>query len=92
MKNSSSIEKKFKVNWYFLIAFISIVNLGGLQIGYILSSANQTAMTFNVIFGWKDKSQQALFQTLIGSSIVLGLALGAIGAGWIVGKGRLLSF
>jgi hypothetical protein len=44
-------------------------------------------MIFNIKFKW-DEDEATFFQTMIGSSVVLGLSLGAITAGGVVGLGR----
>jgi MFS family permease len=46
----------------------------------------------NVKFGWVTKHDQSLYQTLIGSSAVLGLTLGAVSGGKIVTIGRRKSY
>ena len=47
--------------------------------------------TLNQKYGWTTDSEKALHQSLIGSSIFVGMALGAFSAGKIIPYGRRLA-
>ena len=59
--------------------------------GYSISCANQLSDTFNAKYHWDTKSAQDLHQSLIGSSCVLGMTIGASSAGKIIAIGRRLT-
>ena len=62
---------------------MTVILLGGIQIGFSLSSANQLATLLNLKYGWPE-DKQAFHQSLIGSSIVVGLTVGAMIGGKVI--------
>jgi len=68
----------------FLWTFITILNLSGAQIGYIVSYQNNLAPTFKAKFGWDDGYQTDIHNSLLGASVVIGLAFGAICGGKLI--------
>lgn len=56
--------------------------------GYATPSANQLSETLNAKYGWTTDSEKALHQSFIGSSVVVGMAVGAFCAGKLIQSGR----
>lgn len=72
----------------FLWVFISVLNLTGAQIGYIVAYQNQLSACFKAKFGWQDGYDTDIHNSLLGCSVVVGLALGAICGGRLIQIGR----
>ena len=62
-----------------------------MPIGYSTASANQVTDTLNQKYGWTTEHEKSLHQSLIGTSIVVGMAIGAFTAGKVIPYGRRLS-
>ena len=62
--------------------------IGAWHVGFTIASANQLTTLFNVKYGWTSQSDQTLYQSLIGSSIMVGLSAGAMFGGKIIVIGR----
>ena len=58
-----------------------LMAMGAMSNGYATSSANQVADTLNEKYGWTTDSEKSLHQSFIGTSIVIGMAIGAGSAG-----------
>ena len=67
--------------------FMAAIMMGGFHVGFAIGCANQLATLFDVKYGW-DESQQSLYQSLIGSSVLVGMASGAMIGGKIIRIGR----
>ena len=76
------------VNKGFLTWFIIIMNLPGILLGYAMAYNNQVEMCINVKMGWLSDKDQNYYQSLLGSSVVLGMTLGAVGGGMLMRIGR----
>ena len=61
--------------------------LGAWHVGYSIASANQVATLLNVKYGWTE-AQQPLNQSLIGSSVIVGLCVGSMFGGKVIAIGR----
>ena len=79
--------KQFKGNWNYLVGFISIMIMSGMQIGYTLSCMNSLEEVFEVKFNIRKKDRD-FFQSLFGSSGILGLAIGSQIASYLMKIGR----
>jgi len=62
--------------------------MGMFQLGYVYTATNQTASTLDVQFGLTSKEDQKLYHTVIGSSAVLGAAIGSFAGGKLIQFGR----
>ena len=66
---------------------MAAIMMGGFHLGFAVGCTNQLATLFNVKYGW-DESQQSFYQSLIGSSVIAGMATGALAGGKIIIIGR----
>ena len=71
-----------------IIPFMITLILGSLHVGFSMASANQLAALFNAKYGWVTPADKSLNQSLIGSSVVVGLSCGALSGGKIISIGR----
>lgn len=62
--------------------------IGAMHVGFSMASANQLAPMLDVKYGWDTPSQQALWESLIGSSVLVGLCTGAMFGGKVILIGR----
>jgi MFS family permease len=63
--------------------------MGMFQLGYVYTAANQAYSVLDIKFGIQnDKATKKLYHTLIGSSAVLGAAIGSILGGKLIQYGR----
>ena len=60
----------------------------GLVLGYAMSYANPLNECFNLKFGWSTSAEQASHHSMIGSSLVLGMTIGALFGGVFMRIGR----
>ena len=67
---------------------MALMSCGAMQNGFATPSANQMNNLFDTKYGWESKSSQSLHQSLIGSSVVLGMAAGAYFGGTLMKSGR----
>jgi MFS family permease len=81
-------HKDFRVNMGYLLLFIITVNIAGINVGYVLAYTNNATPIIDVKFNWTSASDKALYNSLIGASAVLGLAIGAVMGGKIIAIGR----
>ena len=68
----------------FLWILIIILNISGVQIGYIVAYQNNLSTCFKAKFGWEDGYQTDIHNSLLGASVVVGLAIGAICGGRLI--------
>jgi hypothetical protein len=62
-----------------------IASMGMFQLGYVYTAANQTAAILDQQFDIaSDKDKVKLYHTIIGSSAVLGAAIGSIAGGKLI--------
>lgn len=65
-----------------------LMSLGAMGNGYATPSANSVSDMLDQKYGWTTDSEQSLHQSFIGTSIVVGLAIGAFTGGKIIPYGR----
>lgn len=71
----------------YLHFYVFVCGLGALQTGWAITGNTQTAPVFIVKFGWDD-DEQKIYNTLISSVSILGIAIGSLFGGLAVQKGR----
>ena len=76
------------VNKWFLFIFMTTFNMPGLVLGYAMAYANPLTTCFNLKFGWDTDAEKAHYNSLIGSSLVLGMTIGAVCGGILMRIGR----
>jgi len=59
--------------------------------GYVIPCTNQLNDFFNLKYGWDTKKEQTLHQSIIGSVVVAGMAIGAFASGKLMPYGRRLT-
>ena len=64
------------------------MNLTGVQIGYSISYQNLLLPCFKAKLGWADGLDTNYHNSILGSSVILGLTLGALSGGVIMKIGR----
>jgi MFS family permease len=67
--------------------YVFTCGLGALQTGWAITGNTQTAPVFIVKFGW-DEDEAKIYNTLISSVSILGIAIGSLLGGMAVQKGR----
>jgi MFS family permease len=67
--------------------YVFTCGLGALQTGWAITGNTQTAPVFIVKFGW-DEDEAKIYNTLISSVSILGIAIGSLLGGLAVQKGR----
>ena len=78
------VQKSFKANYRSLCLSALIASMGMFQLGYVYTATNQTASVLDAQFGLTTKEQQKLYHTVIGSSAVLGAAIGSFAGGKLI--------
>ena len=76
------------VNKWFLFIFMTTFNMPGLVLGYAMAYSNPLTTLFNLQFGWVTDAEQAQHESLIGSSVVAGMTIGAVCGGYLMRIGR----
>jgi len=74
-------------NMGYLAWFMTTMMLPGLLIGYGLGYTNQCAEMLSVKLHWPE-DKQSLNESMVGSSLVLGMSVGAVAGGWLMKIGR----
>ena len=64
----------------YLITFIALINIAASNIGYVIAYTNNTTPIIESKFDWPE-DQKALYHSLIGSSAMLGMTIGAVTGG-----------
>lgn len=72
----------------FLTTIILLLNLPGLVIGYALGYQNQLTPCINAKFAWAEGYETDIHNSLLGSSIMLGMTIGAVSGGVMMKIGR----
>ena len=80
-------ELDMSANKCFMFFFIVIINMTGLLLGYAMAYSNQVTALLNAKLGY-DADTAAYMQAYIGSSVVLGMTIGAVSGGVIMKIGR----
>ena len=70
-----------------LMLFTLLVGFGNLQAGFAIAGNNQVAPVIKMKFGWTE-SEGVLKNTLISSSAIFGVVLGALAGGKFIQYGR----
>mmetsp|Transcript_2630 Transcript_2630/g.4395 ORF Transcript_2630/g.4395 Transcript_2630/m.4395 type:complete len:148 (+) Transcript_2630:3-446(+) len=73
----TTLAARHKGNITQLIIYTFMLGLGNMQSGFAISGNNQTAPVIKTKFGWTD-DQAVLNNTLISSSAILGVVVGAL--------------
>ena len=81
-------SKLYKPNYCHIFFFLTATMLAAMCQNYALACANQLTDTLNYKFGWTTEQEQTWHQTLIASSNILGLTIGAVSAGNLIHYGR----
>ena len=81
-------SKLYKPNYCHISFFLTATMLAAMCQNYALACANQLTDTLNYKFGWTTEQEQTWHQTLIASSNILGLTIGAVSAGNLIHYGR----
>jgi MFS family permease len=77
------------VNKGFMCAFALFINLTGLLLGYAMAYSNQVTDLLNAKLGWfHDDDLATKKQAYIGTSVVLGMTIGAVSGGQLMKIGR----
>ncbi len=84
-------SRTFEANNWFLIGLLLTLCCGGFQIGHVIACTNNLASTFEEKFQ-QFKDNPTLYQSLLGSSGILGSTIGALSGGSILKIGRKNTF
>ena len=71
----------------YLVGFITVHILAGMQVGYVLACMNQLDDTMQAKFAWP-KNLVTTYRAVTGSCGIFGLAIGALAAGRLMAIGR----
>ena len=74
-------------NVSYLAAFMAVMMLPGLLIGYGLGYTNQCTEMLSIKLHWPH-DQYSLYESMVGSSLVLGMSIGAVCGGKLMKIGR----
>lgn len=74
----------------YLTLLVLIISLTGVLVGYAMAYQNQLNKTFYYKYKWTENNK-GLWEGIIGSSVVVGMILGASGSGTVMGKGRRIA-
>ena len=78
---------KLTVNMPYVIAYTTVYGIGTFQCAWCISGNSQTTKVFEAKLGW-DKDETILYNTIISSSAIIGLAIGCIFGGGLLTRGR----
>lgn len=76
------------VNKGFIGIFVFTLNIPGVLLGYAMAYQNQVSPCFNIKFNWNDESTANKWESYLGSSVTLGMTIGAVGGGLLMKIGR----
>ena len=71
-----------------MTVFMFLVSIPGFLMTYAVVYNNQVEPTFNIQFGWFTQKEQHWNHGLLGSSIIFGMAFGAISSGRFMQMGH----
>jgi MFS family permease len=83
---SKDISEK-EINYKYQIGLFGNLFLACMQAGFAIGSNNLVGQILQVKLNW-DPSLNILFNTLLTSSVILGMVLGSFFSGWIIACGR----
>ena len=75
------------VNMTYVIAYTTVYGIGTFQCAWCIVGNAQTTKVFETKLGW-DKDETILYNTIISSSAIIGLAIGCIFGGGLLTRGR----
>ena len=70
-----------------LMMYTLLVGFGNLQAGFAIAGNNQVAPVIKIKFGWS-KDDATLYNTMISSSAIIGVVIGALAGGKFIQYGR----
>lgn len=86
-EDNKNVIKTYKINWGFLILYISSIAVNGICVAWTTGGANQTTPIFAAKLGW-NASETRKYNTLINFSSQVGKAIGATYGGKLIPAGR----
>ena len=72
----------------YIFGFMITVLSPGVIAGYLIGYQNQLTDCFEEKFGWKTENEKALWEGILGGSVILGAALGSFSGGKAMAIGR----
>ena len=83
-KDNLAISESTRQSRCDLVIFMSLMMSASFVNGYAVPSANQLADLLNTKYEWTTASEKSLHQSFIGSSVVAGMAVGALIGGKMI--------
>jgi len=79
-------------NWGYLSIFLWTTFWGGFTIGYALSYTNNASELLNQKYDWETEESKSWHQSLVGASLIAGMAIGAFIGSKLMSWSRRYSF